>query len=570
MKKIKILFGFVLLLGLASCTNDFKEINTNPNGITQEEASAKYFITNPQYRLYAPDRYPYWRAQLIHTDRYAGHFTFGHSGSWWPGTLGYSFSASYTNASWDWLEGYLGGLDNFMKLTDVGGEFENELMHATGLIMKGLYYQMFTDVFGEIPYSEAADTSIILPKFDAQKDIYQGIIADLDRAMTIIGDATNSGDGVQDIGDNDIYCRGDMQKWKKLANTLKLRIAIRAKGASGENFADAAINAALSANLFLESEADNVVLDKDAEISQWGAACYGDIWHNFGGLGSKWNVGEHVINYLQDYGDPRLSYYAQPAPGGIFGFKQPESTPEDPEPHDNFFEQVRHIRDKIAHVVGNTDFYEELPDSVTFTIPENSLYIGQPTRLASAMKKYAKWEFFSEPSEVVTQQKNQGQKPFNELILTTGESYLLRAQAAVLGVGTENAETMYHEGIRYAMRLWGVDDGDIEDFITNSTMALLNGTQEQNLEKIAIQRWLATYTDGFEAWAIVRKTGYPSELANGVSNDKLYYIGGDIGAIYPQRMRYGSRTYETNGSNTSAAVARQGADLQSTQLWYAK
>lgn len=569
MKKIKILFGFVLLMGLVSCTNDFKEINTNPNGITQSEASAKYFITNPQYHLYATDRYPYWRAQLIHTDRYAGHFTFGHNGSWWNDNLGYSYSSGYTDASWNWMEGYLGGLDNFMKLTDTGGDFENELMYATGLIMKGLYYQMFTDVFGEVPYSEAADTSIVLPKFDLQKDIYQGIIADLDRAMTIIGDATTSGDGVQDLGDNDLYCRGDMQKWKKLANTLKLRIAIRAKGASGESFADAAITSALAGDL-LETESDNVVLDKDAEISQWGSACYGDVWYNFGGLGSKWHVGEQLINYLQDYGDPRLSYYAKPAPGGTFGFKQPERTDADPEPHDFFFERVQHIRDKIAHVVGNTDFYEELPDSVTFTLPENTYYIGKPTRFASGMYNYSRWEFFSEPAEVVIQRKNQGQKPFNELILTTGESYLLRAQAAVLGIGTDDPQTMYAEGIRYSMRLWGVGDADIENFITTSAMGQLTGTQDQQLEKIAIQRWLAMYTDGFEAWAIVRKTGYPSELAGGVSNDHLYYIGGDIGDVYPQRMRYGSRTYATNGTNTSAAVARQGADLQTTELWYAK
>ncbi|RLD84033.1 MAG: SusD/RagB family nutrient-binding outer membrane lipoprotein [Bacteroidetes bacterium] len=569
MKKIKILIGFVLLLGLASCTNDFKEINTNPNGVTQAEASARYFITNPQYRLYAPDRYPYWRAQLIHTDRYAGHFTFGFNGSWWGGSLGYSYSSGYTGAAWNWMEGYLGGLDNFMKLTDTGGEFENELMYATGLIMKGLYYQMFTDVFGEVPYSEAADPDVVLPKFDAQKDIYQGIIADLDRAIAIIGDATTSGDGVQDLGDNDLYCHGDMQKWKRLASSLKLRIAIRAYGASGDTFAAATVTSALAGDL-LETESDNVVLDKDAEISQWGAACYGDVWHNFGGLGSKWHVGEQLINYLQDYGDPRLDLYAQPALGGTFGFKQPESTVEDTEPHDYFFERVQHIRDKIAHVVGNTDFYEELPDSVTFTLPENTYYIGQPTRQASGVYNYTRWEFFSQPSEVVTQQKNQGQKPFNELILTSGETYLLRAQAAVLGLSGENAQSMYEDGIRYSMRLWGVGDDDIDNFIATSAMGQLDGTQEQNLEKIAIQRWLAMYTDGFEAWSIVRKTGYPSELANGVTNEKLYYIGGDIGDMYPQRLRYGGDTYAKNGTNTSAAVSRQGPDLQTTELWYAK
>ena len=141
MKIIKIIFGLIILISAASCTKDFEEINTDPNGVLQTEASGKFFITNPQYVLYGPDRYPYWRAQLIHTDRYAGHFTFGHDGSWWGGDLGYSYNPGYTDASWDWLAGYLGQLDNFVRLTDTGGEFENEYMYATGLIMKGLYFQ---------------------------------------------------------------------------------------------------------------------------------------------------------------------------------------------------------------------------------------------------------------------------------------------------------------------------------------------------------------------------------------------------------------------------------------------
>ncbi len=353
MKKINIFFGFVFLLGFTACTNNFEDINTDPKGITKDEASAKYFITNPQYNLYAQGRYAYWRAQLIHTDRYAGYFCFGFNSCWWSDDLAYSYSSGYTDASWDWLEEHLSGLDTYLKLTEVDGDFENELMYATGLIMKGLYYQMFTDVFGEIPYTEAANPNITLPKFDEQKNIYKGIIDDLNKAMTIIGDETTSGIGINDLADNDLYCHGDLQKWKKLANMLKLRIAIRAYGALGEDFSRTAVAEVVAANLFLETEADNVLLEKDVEIDQQSSGAYGDIWYNFGGFGSKWTVGEQLINYLQDFDDPRLSYYAKPAQGGVFGFKQPQIS-SDPEPHDYFFERVRHIRDKIAYVVGNT------------------------------------------------------------------------------------------------------------------------------------------------------------------------------------------------------------------------
>ena len=256
MKTIKIILGFVFVLGLASCTKDFEEINTNPNVVTSDEASGRYFITNPEVRLYGPDRYPYWRAQLIHSDRFAGHFTFGSHGSWWSDELGYTYSSSYTDAAWGWLAGYFGGLDNFMTLTGPEGEFENPLMYAAGQIIKGLYFQMYTDIFGEIPYSQVGDPAITLPEFDTQKDIYKGIIAELNSAMTTIGDNLTTGDGVDDMGENDLYFKGDLQKWKKMANTLKLRIAIRAKGSSGDDFSDQAINEALTLGMFIEAGED--------------------------------------------------------------------------------------------------------------------------------------------------------------------------------------------------------------------------------------------------------------------------------------------------------------------------
>ena len=242
--KSLIIFIFIAL-GMASCTDDFVEINKDPNAITQEEASARYFITDPQYQLYAPNRYPYWRAHLIHTDRYAGYFTFGHNGCWWSDELGYSYSSGYTDATWGWMAGYFGSIDNFLGLTEPGGEFENDLMHAVGMIIKGLYYQMYTDLFGEIPFSEAGNPDIVTPKYDTQLEIYTGIIDDLDAAMMTIGDNTKTGEGIDDLGNNDLYFNGDLQLWKKLANTLKLRIALRAYGADGADFADGAITEAL-------------------------------------------------------------------------------------------------------------------------------------------------------------------------------------------------------------------------------------------------------------------------------------------------------------------------------------
>ena len=97
-----------------------------------------------------PIRYPYWRAQLIHADRYAGIFCFGMKGSWWDDELGYSYNSAYTDAAWDWLEGYIGGLDNFMKMTGTGGEFENQVYvchrsNYKGFVLPNVYRCVWHD-----------------------------------------------------------------------------------------------------------------------------------------------------------------------------------------------------------------------------------------------------------------------------------------------------------------------------------------------------------------------------------------------------------------------------------------
>ncbi len=151
MKKMKLMFyGLFSLFLVISCTEDFDEINTSQTGFTSDEVSAKFFLTSTQVGLYAPGRFEYWRAQLIHSDRFAGHFTFGHNASWWGDNLSYDFNGGYTDATFGWLAGRFGGIKSFGDLTTVGGEFENQYMYAMSLIMKGLYYQLYPETFGSL------------------------------------------------------------------------------------------------------------------------------------------------------------------------------------------------------------------------------------------------------------------------------------------------------------------------------------------------------------------------------------------------------------------------------------
>lgn len=560
--KTNIKIWVLILLGtlFTQCTGDFDEINVNPNGFTSDEVSGKFFLTPVQVRLYGPDRFPYWRAQLIHADRYAGHFTFGFNGCWWNDELGYSYNSGYTDAAWGWIAGYIGNLENFHKLVRPGGEFENQYMDAIAKIMRGLYFQMFTDAFGMISYTEAVNPDITLPKLDEQKVIYEGVINELNEAMATIGDATKTGASVDDVGENDLYYGGDLQKWKKLANTLKLRMAMRALGAPGADFAQSAITQALSAPL-LDSEVDNALLPKDIVISQWNSAAYGDVYYNFG-RGSDWKVGKTLIDNLRDFNDPRLSIFAEPAPGGTVLLARPEG--DEAALHDK---RVAFIKQTLTDA--GVDFTENVTDEGSeISFAEDTYYIGQPTRLNGQTYAYSAFEFWSKPNDYIVGRKNAD--PLSpEIILTAAEAYFLRAEAAVRGLGNDNAQEMYQEGIRQSMKLWQVSDADIDAYLSSSAMAQLDGSMDEMLEKIATQRWINAYTDGFEAWAIVKDTGYPAELANGVDDFDIFGPG-DINGKYPQRMRYGNGLINTNGGNAATAISIQGPDQQDTKLWYAK
>ena len=566
----KIAFIFLAILGFNSCS-DFDEINENPNAFTSDEVSAKFFMTELQIQLYAPNRYPYWRAQLIHADRYAGHFTFGFNGSWWTDALGYDYNSGYTDAAYDWMSGYLGKLSGFINFVKEGGDLQNDKFYAIGLIMKGLYYQMYVDTFGMAPYTEAFDPDNITPKYDELSTIYQGTIADLDEAMAIIGDAEVSGEGVELLTNNDLFFGGDMQKWKKLANTLKLRMALRAQGANGATFAEGAIAEALAAPLLTASD-ENALMEKDPDISQWANAAYGDVWWNFG-TGSNWNVGKTLIDYLRNNNDPRLTYYAKPIDGGDVVLTQDAEGDSRNlfSKHSAFIlQQLDDAGVTYSSTSGTKTVDGVTIDTVGISIAAGDYYVGQPTRLNGFIYSQVKEQLFSRPADIVINPKNQGKEIFPEVVMTAAEGNFLQAEAIVKGLASGDAQSLYQEGIRQAMAMWDVPEGDISTFLGTEDMAQLNGSVDENLEKIAIQRWIVSYTDGFEAWAIVRDTGYPTELSEGVSDFDIYAAGTTLNGAYPQRMRYGNGAYNTNGDNTNAALQVQGPDVQGTKLWWAK
>lgn len=561
--KILILLGLILI-SVYSCTEDFNEINERPDALTSADVSAKFFVTNLQTGLYAPNRYPYWRGPIIHADRYSGQTAFGFSACWWNDGLGYDYSAGYTDAVHDaWLASYNSKLTAFTNFVKEGGTLENTQYYAISLIMKGLYYQLFSDTFGMVPYSEASNPDIVLPRYDELDDIYSGVIADLDQAITLIGNNTESGSGVEILRENDLFFNGDMQAWKKLANSLKLRLALRAHGAPGADFSATAASSAITDGVLGDQ---NALLQRHADGGNtWASATYGDVWYPFYS-GGHWNLGFAFVDALRDNNDPRIRTMAKPSNGGTFSIPLPTEG-----------ENVALIDKHIGFLRGMLDdagaqyTMEKTATTLEITMPEGVNYVGFPTRANGRPKPYLHTDLFSKPSDIVTNQMNTGSEIFPWVVMGAGDSHLMVAEAIVKGLASgASAQSHYQTGIRKSMEMWNVPEAEIATFLANEDMAQLTGTTDEQLEKIAIQRWIANFTNGFESWAIVRDTGYPSELYDGVSDPELHALGTTLNGAYPERMRYGNSVYNTNGDNVSAANSVQGPDVQGTKLWWAK
>ena len=557
MKKINIILCLSLIFAV-SCTDDFNEINEQPDALSVSDVSAKFFVTNIQKGLFKPVAGALWFGQIFHQDQYAGQHSGGHSQYAWDGNFGWEYTAWLQEGTNGWLAGYNSSLTSYLRQVGEGGALENDQYYAIGLIMKGLYYQLYTDQVGMIPYSEASDPDIKLPKYDEQIDIYKGVIAELNEAISLIGSNTSTGEGVNLLRENDVIFNGDMQKWKQLANSLKLRMALRAHGAPGEDFASAAVSEAISSGVLADSDA---LFESYNEVSNiWVEhSSYGDIYYGFGEAG-QWKMAEPLINALSSVNDPRLSFMSKPSVGGTVTLDITEASDS----------QIAFLKSTLdnAGLVLDTDYsWTQTSSELTITMAENTNYVGLPVRLSPNIKGLFNGKLFSSPADIVVNKSNEGKEISPFIVMSAADSHFMIAEAIVKGLASGDAAGHYQTGLEYAMNLWGTS---LTSDFSSSEMGTLTGSVEEKLEKIATQRWIANYTNGYEAWSIVRDTGYPASAITTSSDNSIRSLSGEMNGGYANRLRYISSAYTSNADNIQAAVSKQGPDVKTTKLWWAK
>ena len=288
--KILLSFAALAVLLVGGCTEDFEEINTNPNQPT--EANNAYLLTNAQMQL---------------NDVYWDEWLNGRCGMLWSQywaqneyTEESRYRARPTTDNNYWREFYR-PLKDLQEIIETNAEKENPNVNSVQIarILKSYYFHVMTDIWGQIPYSDALQgTENLQPSFDSQQEIYTGILATLKDAQSKLNPESK-----QAIKGDMIY-HGDVKKWIKFANSLRLRVATRMKGAAPSE-AQTAYNEALSAGVF-ESNADNATFE------------WGDAVPNNNPLNEQqktrqdFSISTTFMGTLKDYNDPRHKIYADP------------------------------------------------------------------------------------------------------------------------------------------------------------------------------------------------------------------------------------------------------------------
>ena len=175
----------------------------------------------------------------------------------------------------------------------------NENLEALAMIMSANAFQTLTDVYGPIPYTDAIVKGNVKPKFDSQENVYKGIIQTLTEAIQLI-DITKENVPVA----ADLLFKGDLKKWIKFANSLKLRALIRTAKAPGVNNV-AQIQALITEDNLISSNAES------ANISNLTDQASAHPFFAILGNRKEFTVSSVLVSLLNQYNDPRLAIYAE-------------------------------------------------------------------------------------------------------------------------------------------------------------------------------------------------------------------------------------------------------------------
>ncbi|MEP7107943.1 MAG: SusD/RagB family nutrient-binding outer membrane lipoprotein [Ferruginibacter sp.] len=439
--KIKTLVALTALLCVAnSCTKDFDNINTNPAIVTEDLIKPDNLFSKVlKESIFHIPELGRIEGGIGRISEFAGYMASESSGFPFKNM---DYEATFMN----YYRSYLININEVIRLTEKP-ELSNK--NAMAKIFRVWLWQNLTDMYGDIPYSEAAKGKadfIAEPKYDKQEAIYKDLFIQLKAATgQLIDDPAISG-----FGGADILYKGNVNAWRRFANSLRLRMAMRVRFVDN-TLAQQNISDVINSPLISANEENAKLLSEGPTAANAGnrSPMINFIKNN---LKEPRHIGFTVLEILVLNNDPRVPVY----------FKLPKLiNPSSAIPY-----RARPI---------NPDGSERYPygmDSISLT-----------------------GDFFEAPQFI-----------FN--LITAAEVNYLKAEAALAGLAPGDANTFYRTGIQLAMDQYQVPAGSITTFL-NAGPATLSGTVEHQFEQIINQKYITLIYQSNEAWAEYRRTGYP-------------------------------------------------------------
>jgi hypothetical protein len=432
-RKISVALVASLTLALGACERNLDALNTNPNNAQ---------VGNPAYILTGAERSNITRLFDVPINQDGAELIIQH---WakvqYTDEDRYAFRPGSYQSIWDGF--YAGGLQDFAEIIREGQASNNPNIQAVGMIMKNYFFSVLTDTYGDIPYSEALRLSetILTPKYDAQQDIYTGMLAELKAANALI----KVGGGVVD---GDAIYGGDMAKWQRFGNSLRLRLAMRIIDAN-PTLARTEIAEVLNGTTPL--------ISSNAETAQFAflnsASNFNPIYTNRLTRDDH-RVSRTVTSYLSRLSDPRLAVYADPAQC---------ADPTGPD---------------------STGLYRGIPNGLT------NANVAQLGPLCSSSKVGSAFLKADAPG----------------ILMTYAEVLFFKSEAIARGIVTGDAKTEYENAIKASMAQYGYSAAAATAYIAQPNVAYDPSNYKQS---IGNQKWIALFGQGVEAWAEWRRLDYP-------------------------------------------------------------
>ena len=487
-----IIFGAMLLGILSSCRKHLEQLNQNPNG-------ANPTTTNPNLVL---------STVLTATGQEYVKLGFGDIAGVMQHTQADGWTGNHNEYDWsgsnDWSP-YYNILRNNKYVYDRSVVLGYELQQGVCLVIRSMVFGLIADLYGDAPYSQAlkgdeSGSGDLFPVFDKQQDIYTGVLADLEKANTLLSKAKAAYNSSIDAVD--VYYGGEPSKWRKLANSLALRYYLRISG----KLPDVA-KAGIEKIAADPATYPIITTAADDALMGFAGASASDSWP------SNVNYDADSVNYrvtkmcstfvkkLVSLHDPRIGVWANKVQ--VFLHVDDDlPTGTDRVADTTVDGEARKVRYLSPDVLAGKGLSES-------DIDQDPNYVGIPPAIVggpvynmgtdaaqAAHNPHVSWlnNIYMNASGPLLKAR----------LMTAAEVHFILAEAALKGWAAGDAETHYKAAIQASLTAWGLA-GQYNAYIGQPDVAYA-GT----LEQIITQKWIASWTAATESWFDFRRTGYPA------------------------------------------------------------